>query len=320
MFLPPRLACVVALAACVSACALCTEPEPVVAVAPRSAIVGCAPSTDQVAHARELYVADVFEIADVPEREDALFAQTAAHGITRLTLYGHRVLLLDTPDGEGRLRRFIERARAHGIRSLGAPVGWNGELHSLAAYMRANPGASFDELVTEIEYWNECDSPPDADRGATRPCFEPLRAMLEDMAALREELVHDGHPSVRLAAYLGWPSAEEARVVAALADRVLLHCEQADPDLAYDHSGTARGASSRGRLRDLAGRAEVWPIFYARGETNMGAWIGAHGIDVGEEIWITRLTDEREPWACALRVGGFTYFDHRGLAAVEAPQ
>jgi len=266
-----------------------------------------------VTHERELYVADIFEIAGDADRENALLDFAAAHRITRLSIYGHRVLLLDTPDGEGRLERFVLHARERGIRTLSATIGWVPELDSLTTYMRAHPTASFDGLVTEIEYWRECPLWQPENGDGIRPCFEPLRAMLVRLAAVRDELALAGHARLQIAAYLGWPTRDEAQAIAPLVQRVLLHCEQPTPERAYDH----RGGGSRARLRDFAGRAEIWPIFYARGDAPMDAWLATHDLDDAEAIWTNALLAERESWACDARIGGFTWFDYRALDALS---
>ena len=279
----------------------------------------CVPSASQIGSARELYVADVFEIAGDDAREDALFSFAAAHRITRLTIYGHRVLLLDTPDGAARLERFVRHARARGIRTLSATIGWDAELDSLVDYMRATPSASFDELVTELEYWHDCGLVPRADDGVIRPCFAPMRAMLDRLTQTRDALVANGHPPITLASYLGWPTRDEARAIASSVQRVLLHAEQPTPERAYAYAELA-GGTAPARLRDFAGHADVWPIFYARGEADMSAWMATHDLASIEHDWTAPLLRERDTWACDVRIGGFTYFDYRSLAAAQQRQ
>jgi hypothetical protein len=276
----------------------CSDPAP---AATTTLATACTPSASQIGSERELYVADVFEIAGHADREDALFAFARARGVTRLAIYGHRVLLLDTPNGEASMVSFVTRARAAGISSLAATIGWDAELDSLLDYERAHPDAAFDELVTEIEYWHDCDA---ADDGVVRACFAPLRAMIDRIRALE--------PRPRLGVYLGWPTRAEAELVAPLVDRVLLAAEQPTPERAYGHR------TSRARLAAFAGRAPVWPILYARGESHLGAWLETHASVEAERIWTDAWRAEREPWACALRVGGFTWFDYGALSAGTA--
>jgi hypothetical protein len=118
-----------------------------------------------------------------------------------------------------------------------------------------------------------------------------------------------GRP-VALAAYLGYPSDDEAAQIADRVDRVFLNYHGADPAAAYARAYVKWG-TARARLHAFTGggrQVEVWPIFYRCGEANMGPWLDSHGEPSAEATFRAALAAEPATLRADLLVPGFAYF------------
>ena len=227
-------------------------------------------------------MADTVRVLDEPA---ALVRFVRANAIDRVVFYGlGRVLGAER--SEARFAALVRDLRAAGVSTIGAPIAAASRVDAVVAYDRGHPEARIDLIVTELEYWHDC-----AGEGV-RACFAPMDELLATMriTADREDL--------QVGAYLGYPTAAEARRIAARVDFVFLN-----------YAVRAPGPWRRERLRDLAG-VEIWPIFYARGEVDMYAWLAAHGLDAAEAAF---LADAELP------IGGFQYFSYEAMPARPVP-
>lgn len=273
------------------------------AVAIVSAIAIAALPDDDRARPRLLYVDETETRLDPPSLEPLLrFAR--AHRFTELALYDtHQVLPALAPA----LERAIRRMHADGLRVVAVAGAVEQDprtdVDRIAGYLEAHrdPAARFDGVVTEYEFYQP---------GSSWPTYD---ALLDALAPLARD--HD----LLLATYLGWPSPEQARSIAARADRVHLHAYRRDPHEAAEYL--------RSRLRDLATAPrsrplEVWPIFSSERRDRermdehdyLGAWIDAQppssALDRLEAILEADLGAPPD----GIVLGGFAYYAYDDLA------
>ncbi len=236
-------------------------------------------------------------LGDVAKEAHLLdFART--HEITTLTLYDLGSILDDRALSEA-LIAFAARARAAGILRLEAigaadAAAWD----RIAAFQRTH--GTFDGLVTEIEFWNG------------DVTFAELTRLLDDLRALG--LADARGAPLPLAVYVGRFDAAQALELARRVDRVYVHC--------YTRSGESTFDYGRERFQLLAaastmtGRAlDVLPIFSAEGvdfraggETFMGEWLSAHGLDEAERWFLGGWSAAALP--ASLRLAGTQYYEY----------
>jgi hypothetical protein len=254
---------------------------------------------------RGLYVEDTPAIVADDAQLASLVQFARDHAIERIVFYRLGDVLA-TPALEDRLAAAIQTLRAAGVTTIGAPIAGAQRLDTLAEYDERHPDARFDLLVTELEYWNRCGGRArDVDPEEVRACFAPMEALLDAMRAAADASTARGAP-VRVAAYLGDPTAGEVRRIAARVDHVLLQYAVRSPVDAHARD------SLRRRLASLAAAGvEVWPILYARGEVDMSAWLATNDLDATEAAFRADLA--ATPDLANVTIGGFQYFTYDAL-------
>ncbi|HEY1812095.1 MAG TPA: hypothetical protein VGG74_07040 [Kofleriaceae bacterium] len=191
--------------------------------------------------------------------------------------------------GDARLAPWIDALHARGIRVL-APVASKSRLDELVHFVGDHPSTWFDGLVTEYEFWNHR-----ADRAAA---FGELLALLGAMRTT-EPAWSRGH-TAQIGTYLGYPTAGEARQLAAAIDFAFLDYPVPGAGGAFDHVGRVAYAE---RWAQFAHVAE-WPIFYATGEVDMRADLAREGLDGAEAHFL----GDAKPLPA-----GFVYFTWEAL-------
>jgi hypothetical protein len=174
-------------------------------------------------------------------------------------------------------------------------------VRALARLVEEHPRVWFDGLVTEHEYWNR------VDRAAA---LDELLALLATMRAQAAAWTVDGR-SPAIGAYLGYPTAAEARRLAAAVDFVFLDYSVRTPARAWHHVH-GRGGPLRERFAWFArAGVDVWPIFYAAGEVDMQPALRAEGLAGAEARFREDLAADAE--LGERRVTGFVYFTVEAL-------
>jgi len=251
-------------------------------------------------HARAVYVRDA-GAALVDPAQRAHLARLVAGGFGQVIFYGLRPVLAD-PARERALVEWLTELRRGGV-TLIAPVGGLDGLPALLAFSARHPRVAFDALVTEHEFWNA------DDRAAA---FTELTALVEAMRAAAIDAARAGR-RLRVGAYLGHPTAAEAHWIAGAVDFVYLDYSVASPARAWSHVH-GRGGPLRERFVRLASAGvDVWPIFYAAGEVDMGAALRARGLDAAEAAFLDDLAADREARRYLARLRGFVYFTLEAL-------
>lgn len=239
------------------------------------------------------YVRDIAPLLASAEARAELTSRLARSGITEVVPYGMGPLLASS-EGRAALAAWIEEAHRGGARVI-APVAGRDRLEALLAFAAEHPAARFDAMVTELEYWNANDGDVPA----------ALDGLLELLAAMR------GRAAVPVGAYLGYPTAAEAARIAAAVDFVFLDYPVGDPARAWAHVHP-RGGALRERFGWFArAGVEVWPIFYAAGEVDMGAALRDAGLAAAEARYRADLA--ADPELGADDVAGFVYFTIEAL-------
>lgn len=209
----------------------------------------------------------------------------SAHQISTVIPYGLGPELA-TPARRAVLAGWFAELRARRIRVI-APIAGSTRLRELRLLLHEHPNVELDGLVTELEYWNR------SDREAA---FEELLALVREMRAMRVP---------RIGVYLGYPTAAETARLAPRIDFVFLNYSVRDPAAAYTHRHP-RGGALRDRLQRFAGRVAIWPIFYARGEVEMGEALRTRGLAAAEARFTAELA--ADPEVTGGGVAGFVYF------------
>lgn len=271
---------------------------------------------------RAMYVADLATvILGDPAKEDALVEFVESEAIDALIFYGLGQILATSREPE--FVDLIDRLRDAGMTELGAPIAGASALVRVEAFNAAHPANHFDLVVTESEYWHDCTDPPvgySHECASCRvSCFPPFLALLQATRELADREAKAGR-AVAVGAYLGYPSVTEAEQIVALADRAYLNYTGESPAAAYTRAYSKWGAM-RARLAAFAAPdpIEVWPIFYACGQANMGQWLGTHSRAEAEADFMTRLGVEDVPFIHDIVVGGFAYFSYEGFGDPPCP-
>ncbi|MGF1464838.1 MAG: hypothetical protein ACFCGT_01780 [Sandaracinaceae bacterium] len=223
-------------------------------------------------------------------------------GAEEVALYGLGPLLASEA-GRRTVRSFVARARRVGLR-VAAPIAGLDRVRALAAYAAEAPEHAFDTWITELEYWHDCR----ATQGE-RPCFASMAALLEAMA----EAVRARPVRPVLAAYVGYPTPEEAEAIAARVDRLLLSYDGASPREAWTARHGRHGSQRERLLSVLDLGLELWPILYVRGERPMAGWLRAHTVEEAEAYFSAGARRLDASFA------GFQYFDAAGVEDLLAP-
>lgn len=247
---------------------------------------------------RGAYVRDAAALVGDRTARSALRERVVTGEIAIVAPYGLGPLLA-TPADRAALAAWLEELRGAGAQ-LVAPIAASSRLDELAVLVGEHPAAWFDAVVTESEYWNAADRA----RG-----FAAMQALVADMHAHGTRLA-PGH-TLRVGAYLGYPTEAEAAELAATLDFVFLDYSVTSAAAAWSHVH-ARGGPLRDRFAWFAGAGvEAWPIFYAAGEVDMTADLRSMGFDGAEARFRADLTADRDYGE--LPVAGFMYFTLESL-------
>jgi hypothetical protein len=235
-------------------------------------------------------------LGDTTKEANAL-AFIGAHRIESLSLYDLGDILAD-PGLSVALLSFLDRAQAMGVVEVNA-IGdaTQGAWDAIAAMQASH--APFDGIVTEIEFWNA---------GTTFQQFTDTVSYVRSLGMKTRT-----GASVRVGAYIGWPTEGQVDAMLPLVDRLYVHVYVTSPDLAYAYGQTrfqyiAAGNAAQGTAVD------VWPIFSAEGATwsagtehFMGDWLSMHTLDEAEATFLTGW--EGHPPGPGVRVTGFQYYE-----------
>jgi hypothetical protein len=269
--------------------------RPWIAIVALVALAGaCGAPQVSPAPRRAAYVGDVVAVATDRGARGRVVRLVRERRITDVIPYGMGTLLASA-EGRAVLAAWIDEVHAAGGRVV-APVAGADRVRALALLVEEHPAVWFDGLVTEHEYWNR------VERAAA---LDELLALLATMRAQAAAWAVAGR-SPAIGAYLGYPTAAEARRLAAAVDFVFLDYSVRTPARAWDHVH-GRGGPLRERFAWFAGAGvDVWPIFYAAGEVDMQAALRAEGAARAEARFRQDLAAD-----AALgdrRVAGFVYF------------
>lgn len=257
------------------------------------ALVACA-SHRAAPSRRAAYIDDVSAVVSNAEARARLVYAVAQQRVTDVIPYKMAAMLY-RPETRTALARWIDELHRRGIRVI-APIAGRDRMDALAVLTREHPATWFDGMVTEFEFWNRIDR---------RAALEEMLDLLVAMRARAAHAARAGHP-VRVGAYLGYPTVDEARRLASAVDFVYLNYSVTSPALAWSHVRRDGGPlRSRFGWFSRAG-VEVWPIFYATGEVDMAATLRASGIDAAEARFRQDLAADSE--LGDQHVTGFVYF------------
>lgn len=257
-------------------------------------------------------------ILDSPERTNTLLNLIRTQGFTTISFYNfHRAL---SAGRATQLATFMNRARQEaGVRRIGAIATTYEESWDIIADFHHNQ-APFDDLLTEIEFWN----PMGVDARDTiregENYFDLFTRILRYMHSLGLTAT-DGNP-VRVMAYIGRIRADEkysvqekANRLAELTDVVLVHHYVDDPAVAinYDHARIERLNAAGAALNKVV---QWMPIYSAEGveysvgaEHFMGEWLRANSVPLAEQIYRSDYTSGAHYHN--LNLVGFYWYENR---------
>lgn len=267
----------------------------------------CAPIAPRVTPsfpARTVYVRDGAALVASSTARAALIERLARRQLRGVTPYQLSPLLVDVA-GRRRLAAWIDEVHRAGGEVI-VPVAGIDRVTALRQVIAENPTTWLDGAVTEFEYWNR------PDREVARAEF---RALLEAIAAAGPALAPGR--ALRVGAYLGYPTADEAAELAPYLDFVHLDYSVASPRDAWAHVH-AKGGALRDRFAWFAeAGVEVWPIFYAVGEVDMAPALTELGLAGVEARFQNDLG--ADPDYHQLAVTGFAYFTLEALPDAAWP-
>ncbi len=242
---------------------------------------------------RTAYVQDGAALIASPDARAALVERIAGHQLSGVAPYQLAPLLVDA-QGRTRIAGWIDEVHRAGAQVI-VPVAGRDRIAALARVVAEHPGTWIDGVVTELEYWNQ----PDRATGLTA-LVELLDALIAAGPALAPGR------TLRIGAYLGYPTAPEAAELATRLDFVHLDYSVASPRDAWPHVH-AKGGPLRERYAWFAqAGVEVWPIFYATGEVDMAASLTTLGLAGVEARFRADLA--ADPAYGQLAATGFAYF------------
>ncbi len=251
-------------------------------------------------------------IIDAPTKQDALIKYLIKYQFKSVCLYDlHKIF------GAGKAQKlatFIGLMKAAGITEVNAIGSVAGDFSRYAGYNEQFPtGSGFDGFLTEVEFWQ-------GDAHAQFQNFLSLLAYIKNLKA------KNGTVPVKVMAYVGWLNRDPqmtvssvANSLAALCDRVLVHCYVKDPAQAYGY-----GKQRIEALKHANPSLEVFPIFSAEGmaasaggEKFMGDWMAKHkpdALDLAESLVNASANSQRQMDGFAIqgggRMDGFAYYEY----------
>jgi hypothetical protein len=247
--------------------------------------------TDEGASERAVYVSDATALMANPSERARLASAISAGEITEVVPYGLGGSLSSSA-GRQELVGWFDELHAAGARIV-APVSSTERVLALEGL-----GTRLDGMVTELEFWNR------DDRAAA---FEEERQLLGQMRAAGATWTTPDHV-VEVGAYLGYPTADEAQVLADAVDFVFLNYSVSSPTDAYDHTVGMRSLRERFTWFAAAG-TPIWPIFYATGEVDMRAALASAGTTAAEQVFCADVARD----GVDAPLAGFTYFAFEAL-------
>jgi hypothetical protein len=254
------------------------------------------PAAEPPVRERAVYVLDASNALSVAADRVQIERLAARARIRQVVLYGLGPAIVER---EAELAAWLGELRRAGIMLI-APIGGIDRLPVIAAFEARHPAVVFDAIVTEHEFWNA------EGRAAA---FDDFRALVTAMRKMRSEAALQGR-RLRVGAYLGYPSEDEAAWITSAVDFVYLDYSVSSPARAWRHVHGRGGALRERFVRFAAAGVDVWPIFYARGEVDMAAALRADGLEAAEARFLADLEADPEARPLAARLRGFVYFGH----------
>jgi len=222
---------------------------------------------------------------------DRLLALVDSRTISDVVPYGLGPLL-ENAAGRAIIATWIADLHAHGARVV-VPIAGASRLVSFDVLFREQPAAFVDGVITELEFWNA------EDRAAA------FATMLSLVGEMRARATTWSNRALRVGAYLGYPTENEAAQLVTALDFVFLNYSVTTPERAW--LKTYATGSLRTRYAAF-GAIERWPIFYATGEVDMKASLRSRGLASVEHVFIRDSERDR-----ARAPEGFAYFTFEAL-------
>jgi hypothetical protein len=268
---------------------------------------------------RKLYVDHFHQILGNPTAEKELLAFVEEKEIEELILYDlHRIHAqspLHQRQSNGDLARFIAKAKTeHRVKSISAS-GESGHFFQSVIHpynvSRQNPEEQFDVYNIEFEYWN----PRQTQEGGYYcenylskeglPCtranaFAHYIASLNTMRELRDAEAQE----VKIEAYLGQFSREEAEAISEHIDRLLIHDYVHSPEYSYLY------VKDRLNYLDAIHSHIEISILFSEENQFMGPWLRTHDFHQAEEAFFQALEQNNIELEKHLNFQGFTYFNY----------
>jgi hypothetical protein len=268
---------------------------------------------------RILYVDNFNNILGSYNLENKLLEFSRKNDIHTLILYEldkvNKRLPLSDSLKNGALAKFISRAKLeYNIKEISAS-GESGDffLKAIHPYNKSRKKAEekFDVYNLEYEYWYEKASSEGGYYCETYlkkgqlPCnrkgsFTYYIEALTIMKLLAEE---ESHP-VKIEAYIGKFTKEEALELDHHLDRLLIHAYVKNPDKSYNYTKERLKL-----LSELNSKISISIIFSS--EMNfMGRWLSKNDFKKAEEIFFKELNKDDKELTKTLNFEGFTYYNY----------
>jgi hypothetical protein len=266
-----------------------------------------------------MYVDNFSAILGKYNSENELLKFAKKHNIQSLILYDlnkiHKRFPLGNAEKNQILADFITRAKLDfGIKEISAS-GESGDffIKAIHPYNKSRKKAieKFDVYNLEYEYWH----PQNSLNGgyycntylkkAQVPCsrngsFKYYVETLSIMKLLAEE---ETHP-IKVEAYIGGFTREEAIIISKYADRLLVHVYVNNPQKGYNYAKKRLDL-----LSEIKSNVAISFIFSA--EPNfMGSWLKKKNFKKAEQIFLRELKDATKKNKFALNFEGFTYYNY----------
>ncbi len=266
---------------------------------------------------RSMYVNDFSSILGDSSAEDNLLSYAQSNNIETLLLYDLHIVNanynLSNPATNSILADFISKAKtSYGIVNVGATSeNGNSFTNVINTYnnSRSDPNEKFDIYNLEFEFWNPNSTDP-GEYYCTRyltpnglPCTNDgaFQFFMSTLQTMRNLASNNSHP-ITVEAYVGWPTEEQAAIIGANLDRVLVHAYISDPNTAFSYA--------KDRLIDFANgnpELDVSIIFSSEPEF-MQNWLINNNMTTAENIFTTDWMNGSSGWVNNINLIGFTYF------------
>lgn len=228
-------------------------------------------------------------------REEKFIRFVKDNGFTYLIFYeleGMAPTSLRAQQFASLVKRLKETA---GVTEVAAALGDAGEADTVVAYNKAHTASErIDVLNVEYEFWNKPDR---------KTAFSNTVSMLERFMSVGKA------NQLKTEIYVGWMDATEAKTLAHVTDRILIHY--------YVKSDTGIINYGIERLEALASaghKVNIAPIFSNEGPKNtadipfMGCWLEKNTHQQAFASWKAQYAALNKPWQENLQVVGGTWF------------